>query len=104
GNRPGAGRVEPPVSPPPTVVRGHRGPAGFVAFSPDGKRLATTGSDRTVHVWDATTGASLLTLTGEYDFSHAAAFSPDGKLLAADLERYGEPAEVKLWDAATGQE
>jgi len=53
-----------------------------VAFSPDSKRLATTGRDKTVKVWDAASGQQLLTLRGHSDAVEGVVFSPDGKRLA----------------------
>jgi WD40 repeat protein len=75
------------------------GPASQVAFSPDGKRLASAHRSA-VTVWDAQTGRELLLLKGAGRF---VAFSPDGKRLAtgglSDQERV-----VEIWDAQTGQE
>jgi WD40 repeat protein len=74
-----------------------------VAFSPDGKRLAsvdTSGKNPVVRVWDAQTGRELLALEGARSF---VAFSPDGKRLAAG-GRSDQGGEVKMWDAQTGQE
>jgi WD40 repeat protein len=69
-----------------------------VAFSSDGKLLASASRDETVRLWDAATGAALQTLEGHTSGVTAVAFSSDGKLLAsASRDR-----TVRLWDAATG--
>ncbi|PVH90068.1 WD40 repeat-like protein, partial [Periconia macrospinosa] len=69
-----------------------------VAFSPEGKQLASTLYDRTVKLWDAGTGAVLQTLEGYSGAVWAVAFSPDGKVLASG----SDDETVKLWDAGTG--
>jgi WD40 repeat protein len=70
-----------------------------VAFSPDGKTLASGGLDRTIRLWDATTGKEARRLTGHQHFVSWLAFSPDGKTLASA----GNDRTVRLWETGTGK-
>jgi WD40 repeat protein len=83
------------------------------SFSPDGTRIVTVGGFRGAHeakVWDARTGAELLTLQGHTNSVLCAAFSPDGEhVITGSTVFSGQPiitgsinAMAKVWDARTG--
>lgn len=87
------------------TLRGHAGCVEQVAFSPDGRRIVSTGPGRTfleseVKVWDAAGGKELLSIKAEgVGRVSSAVFSPDGRHLhAAGQPPDGQGCAVKVWD------
>src|SRR5438067_1867810 len=81
------------------TLNGHTDPVSSLAYSPDGKTLASGSGDRSIKLWDVQTGKEQATLKGDTDSARSVVFSPDSKALAS-----GSYKEIKLWDVATGQE
>src|SRR5262249_54023489 len=107
----------------PGPAEGPMAPCDAVEFSPDGTRIASGGQDRVVRVWDAATGKQLWSKGGHARTISGVAFSADGRRLAsasggivrdvplghlAKLKLPGDQQkdvpDLKVWDAATGQE
>lgn len=71
-----------------------------VAFGPDGNRIVSGSSDKTIRIWDAKTGKELEHFAGHSDIVSKAVFSPDGKHIASAS---GDKT-VRIWDVETGKE
>jgi WD40 repeat protein len=79
------------------ALNGHTGTVNSVAFSRDGRTLATGSYDGTVRLWDVGKRQPIGALTGHSHSVETVAFSPDGRTLATS----GEDRSVRLWDVAT---
>ena len=86
------------------TLNGHTDLIDGVAFSPDGKTLASCSRDGTIRLWNPATGTHKRTLTGTLfgDYGHtfsvySVVFSPDGRIIAG-----GQNSFISLWDAHTG--
>jgi len=80
------------------LVLQHDAEVWSVAYSPDGKRIATASQDKTAKVWDSTSGELLLTLAGHTESVNGVVYSPDGKRIATTSNDH----TAKLWNATTG--
>jgi WD40 repeat protein len=75
-------------------LAGHRHLVQSLAFSPDGKTLASAGTDQTVRVWELENRRERRCLRGHLHELRAVAFSPDGKQLVS----CGLDGTVRVWD------
>jgi len=83
------------------VQLGHSYSVNAVAFSPDGRHLASGSSDKSVKIWDVDTGKEIWTFRLEHIIAYnSVKFSPDGRYLAsAEADGF-----IRLWDIAIGKE
>ncbi|MBE7472068.1 MAG: hypothetical protein DPW09_18805 [Anaerolineae bacterium] len=82
------------------TLSGHTAWVNSVAWSPDGKQLASASDDQTIIIWDVASDQPVLTLEGHTDMINNVAWSPDGKQLAsASFDQ-----TIIIWDVATGQQ
>ena len=81
-------------------LRGHESEVMAIAFSPDGRLLATGDDNSQIRIWDLTTGRTVRTLQPDDEIRFCAlAFSPDGQNLAVG----GDHSDNTLWDLKTGK-
>ena len=81
------------------TLRGHTDHIGRIAWSPDGRMIASPSADNTIRLWDAETGECLRTLKGHAEVVYSVAFDPAGRILASG----SQDKTVKLWDVYSGQ-
>jgi WD40 repeat protein len=84
------------------TLKGHEGTVWYVAWSPDGKTIASTGNDATVKLWDAETGKEIKSIKDDTDRGtiFSLKWSPDSKSISCN--RAGGICQI--WDIETGME
>ncbi len=78
----------------PIADPGHTEPVRALAFSPDGRRLASAGRDGSARVWDLATGTAIVLNVGPGEILRGVAFTPDGRLVVTG----GNDGLLRLWD------
>ncbi|KAI0039155.1 WD40 repeat-like protein [Auriscalpium vulgare] len=82
------------------ICRGHQGVVTSVAFSPDGKCIASGSGDSTVRIWDTQTGQMAVgPFIGHTDRVNSVAFAPDGTRVVSG----SRDETIRIWDARTGE-
>ena len=82
-----------------TTYEGHRGDVNSVAFSPDGRTIASGSDDDDIFLWDTITGQHAQTLKRHTSRVNSVVFSPDGRTIVSA----SNDDNIFLWNAITGQ-
>jgi len=81
------------------TLRGHKGVVGRIAWSPDGRTLASPSDDNTIRLWDTRTGECLHTLEGHTGAVYSVVFAPTGQVLVSN----SQDGTLRLWKKESGK-
>lgn len=79
------------------ILRGHTKTLNRIAWSPDGRLLASSSSDKTIRIWDVAHGECIVTLQGHTDHVWSVDWSPDGSKLASASDDH----TIRIWNTKT---
>jgi len=80
-------------------MEGHRDSIQAITITPDGKRVVSASSDKTLRVWDMESGVCLCTLVGHADAVTTLAITPDGMRVISGSKDF----TLRLWDTTSGK-
>ncbi|MEH2168334.1 MAG: ribosome assembly protein 4, partial [Nostoc sp.] len=80
------------------TLEGHNSPVNSVTYSPNGQQLASASADKTIKIWDVSSGKLLKTLTGHSSPVNSVTYSPNGQQLASA----SADKTIKIWDVSSG--
>ncbi|MHC0064405.1 WD40 domain-containing protein [Nostoc sp. UIC 10890] len=81
------------------TLEGHSKGVNSVAYSPNGQQLASASYDKTIKIWNVSSGQLLKTLTGHSSWVYSVAYSPNRQQLASA----SDDKTIKIWDVSSGQ-
>ena len=82
------------------VQRGHRGAVKTVAFTPDGRHLATGSRDNSIKLWELSSGREIRTFLGHLSTVNTVVFDQSGTKMASGAS----DNQIIVWEVATGKE
>lgn len=88
------------------VLNGHTSSVLAIGYSPDGKLLASAGADKTIRLWNPTTGEATAVLEGHHYIAKSIAFTPDGRTLMSGAGQFVDgkfAGEIKIWEMPSGR-